>query len=156
MDGVIGFAQVSPFSFFSKVVSHHHLPPLRSPLSLSFLPNLMAQSNGQALGRHIHGEGLPHNHFLFTSESVGEGHPGAATISIKNLVVLNIPHRQDLRSSLRRYREEQYFNSSSEIFMLVVARCRPSARSVLQGRLRDRIQDWHDHGLRRNHLQGCY
>jgi hypothetical protein len=75
-------------------------------------------ANGNATARPP----LAPDHFLFTSESVGEGHPDKICDQVSDAIV----------------RTSGSFATPSLLTNLAAARCLLGAGPVLQGRLRDR------------------
>ena len=84
-------------------------------------------ANGNALTRPP----LAPGHFLFTSESVGEGHPDKICDQVSDAIVRNI----------------RYLRLLGPFDEACTARCLLGAGPIFQGRLRDRYQDRNDHGF---------
>ena len=105
------------------------------------------------------------SNFLFTSESVNEGHPDKLADQVSDAVLDACleqdptskvsPSRDDLRARKENVTDRDRTLDLSRSSSLFLSRLRAAPITLLfPGCLRDGHEDWHDHDLRRDHDEG--
>src|SRR5216683_8106129 len=101
---------------------------------------------------------LAPGHFLFTSESVGEGHPGTcSSLKYAPSLALNCAPLDKICDQVSDAIVSRHYQNMMIVVYRCIRRtagCLPRAGPLVQGCLRNGVQNGHDYGLRRDLDQG--